>query len=83
MAPPTDRDILPDTIKPVNYDLSLSNLEFGGSWSYDGLVKITSKVKQATKEVVVNVKELEIKGAEVLGQDGKGMLIRLHRRDVH
>lgn len=83
MAPPTDRDILPDTIKPVNYNLSLSNLEFGGNWSYDGLVKITSKVKQATKEVVVNVKELEIKGAEVLGQDGGGMLTRMHQRGLH
>lgn len=70
MAPPTDRDVLPDTIKPVNYDLSISNLEFGGEWSYEGLVKIDSKVKQATTEVVINTKELEIKGAEVLGKDG-------------
>ena len=70
MAPPTDRDILPDTIKPLNYDLSLFNLEFGGDWSYDGLVKIDSKVKQSTKELVINTKELEITGAEVLGKDG-------------
>ncbi|KAK5462404.1 hypothetical protein LTS15_002116 [Exophiala xenobiotica] len=70
MAPPGDRDILPDIIKPVNYDLSLFNLEFGGTWSYDGLVKIASKVKQATNELVINTNELDIKGAEVLGQDG-------------
>ncbi|KAK5280490.1 hypothetical protein LTR40_006276 [Exophiala xenobiotica] len=70
MAPPGDRDILPDIIKPVNYDLSLFNLEFGGTWSYDGLLKIASKVKQATNELVINTNELDIKGAEVLGQDG-------------
>ena len=70
MAPPTDRDILPDTIKPLNYDLSLFNLEFGGEWSYDGLVKIDSKVRASTKEFVINTKELEITGAEVLGKDG-------------
>jgi len=70
MAPPGDRDILPDIIKPVNYELSLFNLEFGGKWSYDGLVKIASKVKQATNELVINTNELDIKGAEVLGQDG-------------
>ncbi len=73
MAPPGDRDILPDIIKPVNYELSLFNLEFGGKWSYDGLVKIASKVKQATNELVINTNELDIKGAEVLGQDGGGM----------
>ncbi|OAL25485.1 hypothetical protein AYO22_04804 [Fonsecaea multimorphosa] len=70
MAAPTDRDILPDTIKPLNYDLSLYNLEFGGNWSYDGTVKVDSKVKQETQELVINVKELEIKKAEVLSKDG-------------
>lgn len=74
MALPTDRDILPDTIKPLNYDLSLFNLEFGGNWSYDGLVKIESKVKSDTKELVINSKELEITGAEVLSKDGGCML---------
>lgn len=58
------------SIKPVNYDLSLSNLEFGGKWSYDGLVKIASQVKTATDEVVVNVKDLEITSADVYGKDG-------------
>ena len=70
MAPPTDRDILPDAIKPTNYNLSLYNLEFGGSWAYDGLVKIDSKVKSSTQEVVLNVKELDVVSAEVLDRDG-------------
>lgn len=63
---------MPDTIKPLNYDLSLFNLEFGGSWSYDGVVKIDSKIKQDTQELVVNIKELEIKGADVFGENGGG-----------
>ncbi|ETN42976.1 uncharacterized protein HMPREF1541_02134 [Cyphellophora europaea CBS 101466] len=67
---PSDRDVLPDTIKPTNYNLSLTNLEFGGNWGYDGLVKIDSKVNSSTDEVVVNVKEIEITGAEVFGKDG-------------
>jgi hypothetical protein len=59
------------SIKPSNYDLSLSNLEFGGGWGYDGLVKIESDVKTSTDEVVLNVKHLEIKDVEVLdGQAG-------------
>ncbi|EXJ91650.1 glutamyl aminopeptidase [Capronia epimyces CBS 606.96] len=70
MASPTDREILPDTIKPINYDLSLFNLEYGGKWSYDGLVKIDSKVKGDTQELVINSKELEISGADVLSKDG-------------
>jgi len=69
MAPRTDRDILPDTVKPLNYDLSLFNLEFGGSWAYEGLVKIESKVKEDTQELVLNTKELEIKSAEVVGKN--------------
>lgn len=57
-------------IKPVNYNLSLSNLEFGGKWSYDGLIKIDSQVKSSTDEVVVNVKELEILAADVYDKAG-------------
>lgn len=66
----SDRDILPDTIKPLNYDLSLYNLEFGGSWGYDGLVKIQARVSP-TKEVVLNTKELTITSAHVLSNGKK------------
>lgn len=62
------------SLKPINYHLSLSNLEFGGKWGYDGLVKIHSNVKSSTDEVVVNVKELEVTGAEVYGKDGGSKL---------
>ena len=70
MAPPTDRDVLPDAIKPINYDLSLYNLELGGNWGYDGTVKIDSKVNSETQELVLSAKEIEITGADVLSKDG-------------
>ena len=66
----SDRDVLPDHIKPTNYNLSLFNLEFNPTWTYDGLVKIDSKVKTATDEIVLNAKKLEITGAEVHDQEG-------------
>lgn len=66
----SDRDILPSHIKPINYDLSLTNLEFGGSWGYDGLVKIEAHVSP-TQEVVINTKELKITGVTVLDSNGK------------
>lgn len=75
----------PYSIKPVHYDLSLFNLEFGGEWSFDGLVKIHSKVKSDTKELVINIKELQISSVEVSGSDGSGkpawpfMACRFHR----
>ena len=62
----------PYSIKPTHYDLSLFNLEFGGEWSFDGLVKIHSKVKSDTEELVINVKELQISSVEVYGNDGSG-----------
>ena len=58
------------SVKPLNYDLSLFDLEFGGGWSYKGRVKITLGVSQSTHEIVINTKDLEIGNAEVLGQDG-------------
>ena len=57
-------------IKPINYNLSLFDLEFGGKWGYRGLVKIDTKVTEQTEEIVINTKELEIQSAEVLSGDG-------------
>ena len=57
-------------IKPLNYNLSLFDLEFGGKWGYSGLVKIDSKITEQTEEIVINTKELDIQSAEVFGEDG-------------
>jgi hypothetical protein len=34
----SDRDILPDTVKPINYAISIYDLELGGAFSYQGTV---------------------------------------------
>jgi aminopeptidase N len=60
-------------IKPINYNLSLFDLQFGGKWGYTGLVRIDSKITELTEEIVINTKELEIHSAEVFGGDGKCM----------
>ncbi|GAA88154.1 aminopeptidase B [Aspergillus luchuensis IFO 4308] len=65
-----DRDILPDVVKPVHYNVSLFDLQFGGSWSYKGIVKIDSNVTRPTKSIVLNSKEIEVQDAEVFGKDG-------------
>jgi len=58
-------------VRPLNYNLSLFDLEVGGEWSYSGVVKIDTAVRKASKEIVVNSKELEIKGASLHSLDGK------------
>jgi aminopeptidase N len=60
-------------VRPVHYDISLSDLEFGGDWKYKGVVKIDTKVTKATKEIVLNVKELEIQSAKVWTAEAKSM----------
>lgn len=66
----TDRDTLPDVIKPKHYDISLVNLELGGSWGYDGTVKIDASVSKPTKELVLNVKEITVVQAEAQTASG-------------
>ncbi|KAJ5095184.1 hypothetical protein N7532_007475 [Penicillium argentinense] len=70
MMASADRDTLPDVAKPVNYHVSLFDLQLGGSWGYKGIVKIDLKVTRATKEIVLNSKDIEVQGAEVLSKDG-------------
>ena len=68
MAPPTnvlDRDILPDSVKPVNYDISIYDIELGGAFTYQGTVTITSKIVKSTKEIVLNTHQLKIHSAEL------------------
>lgn len=67
----SDRDVLPDTIKPSNYKLSLFDLELGGAWSYQGKVDIEAEVKKETKEVVLNTHQLKVYGAEFQTEQGK------------
>ena len=61
------------SVKPVHYDISLWDLEFGGDWKYKGLVKIDTRIVKATKEIVLNAKELEIQGAKLWTAEAKSM----------
>ncbi|KAJ5577765.1 Alanine/arginine aminopeptidase [Penicillium hispanicum] len=70
MMATTNRDILPDVAKPVNYHVSLFDLQLGGSWGYKGVVKIDATVMSSTKEIVLNSKEIDVHEAKLLGKDG-------------
>lgn len=63
----SDRDVLPDNVKPVHYSLNLHDVELGGTWSYHGTVQISVRVKSATNTIVVNTHELELKTAAIVG----------------
>jgi hypothetical protein len=52
-------------VKPKRYGISLYNLKLGGSWGYNGTVKIDATVSEPTKEIVLNVKEVSVEKAEV------------------
>lgn len=52
-------------VKPINYDISLYDLELGGSFSYQGTVKIEVHIQKATKEIVINTHQLKLHSATV------------------
>ncbi|CZS77032.1 unnamed protein product [Fusarium graminearum] len=60
----TDRDVLPDNVKPKHYQLSLRDLEFT-NWTYKGTVTIDSEITKPTKEIIVNTLELKLSHAKV------------------
>jgi aminopeptidase N len=66
-----DRDILPDTVKPINYDLSIYDLELGGAFSYQGSVSILSKITRSTRDITLNAHQLKLHGAEVFVEQAK------------
>jgi hypothetical protein len=67
MASPAalDRDILPDNVKPVNYAISIFDLELGGEFTYQGSVGIQLKVTKSSKEITLNSHQLKIHSAEL------------------
>jgi aminopeptidase N len=67
----SDRDILPRTIKPVHYDLSIYDIELGGAFNFQGTVKITAKVLENTKSITLNSHQLNIHDSEVLIEQSK------------
>lgn len=61
----SDRDILPDNVKPSHYSISLYDLELGGKFSYKGTVTIDLEIKKLSKEIVLNSNQLKIYSAEL------------------
>lgn len=51
--------------------MSLYDLELGGSWSYQGTVKIDLEIKADTKEITLNTHQLKIHAAEIATEQGK------------
>ncbi|CCU82439.1 alanine/arginine aminopeptidase/aminopeptidase [Blumeria hordei DH14] len=60
-----DRDILPGFFKPLQYDISLFNLEFGGDFNYEGTVRIVCRVEKKTRELTLNAYQLTLYSAEI------------------
>ncbi len=64
-AAASDRDTLPDNVKPINYDISLYDLELGGGFTYQGTVSILAKIVKGSKEITLNSHLLKIHSAQV------------------
>ncbi|KAK3169927.1 hypothetical protein OEA41_009311 [Lepraria neglecta] len=62
-----DRDVLPETVKPVHYAIELFDLELGGAFSYQGTVKIEVNIKKAVEEITLNTHQLDVSSAEIVG----------------
>ncbi|KAI4104185.1 MAG: hypothetical protein L6R37_003446 [Teloschistes peruensis] len=60
MASSADRDVLSTNVKPVNYDISLHDLELGGKFGYKGKVQIELQIQTKTKAITVNAYQLSI-----------------------
>lgn len=54
------------SIKPSHYKLALSDLTYGESWSYHGVVIIKAVVLSACREIVLNAKGLDILDARLV-----------------
>ncbi len=68
--PSADAVILPDNVRPVHYDLTLTpNFD---DFTFDGSVDVTIQMQAGTTEIVLNCAEIDIKSAQVswAGTDG-------------
>jgi len=60
-----DRDILSGTVKPINYAISIFDIELGGAYSFRGRVSITAKILKSIKSITLNAHQLKIYSSEV------------------
>lgn len=61
-----DRDILSDDVKPINYAISIFDIELGGAFSFQGSVSITAKILKAVSSITLNTNQLKIHSSEVV-----------------
>ncbi|KAK1727724.1 peptidase family M1 [Colletotrichum acutatum] len=59
-----DREVLPESIRPSHYVLSLRDLNFK-DWTYKGTVTIDAEVVKPTKEIVLNALEIKLLSAKI------------------
>jgi len=69
----TDRRL---RVKPINYNIELSDLELGGAFGYQGLVNIEVDIKSAVASLTLNAHQLKIHSAVIEGKDVNGRSIR-------
>lgn len=67
----SDRNILPDNVKPVSYDISLYDLQLTEPWDYSGTIQIELVIKKATKSITLNANQLRLQSAEITLETGK------------
>lgn len=73
-----DRDVLPNSIKPIHYDIQLFDLELGGTFSFHGRVSIDLDVKTTIHEITLNAHQLEISSAAIDGKNVQGLSGHIH-----
>jgi len=64
----TDREVLPDNVKPSHYVVSLRDLEFK-DWTYKGTVTVDAEITKPTKDIVLNTLDIKLLDAKVTASD--------------
>ncbi|EMC96716.1 hypothetical protein BAUCODRAFT_34107 [Baudoinia panamericana UAMH 10762] len=67
----SDREVLPTSVKPSNYAISLFDLQPGEPWTYQGSLTIDLEIKEPTKSIVLNAHELKVHSVEISSESGK------------
>lgn len=67
-------------ITPVHYDLSLYDLELGGSFTFRGTVTIELEVQSPVKEIILNAHQLQLETATLSNHDGTSKMVNSHLR---
>ncbi|OAP60504.1 hypothetical protein AYL99_05506 [Fonsecaea erecta] len=58
-------NLLSTGVKPLNYNLKIFNIEFGGEWTYEGRVIIDAEAITPADRLVINAYQIEIPRSEV------------------